>query len=81
MTEKEQREALFTASCTLDEAKRTVTSVYLLLCEVISAECSEGGEDLTLWGLTELLELVERRVEEVTALIDGVREARAGVSA
>lgn len=81
MTREEEREALFKASGTLDEAKRTVTSVYLLLCEVISAECSESGEDLTLWGLTELLDLVERRVEEATALIDGVREARAGESA
>lgn len=81
MTEKEQRKALCTASGTLDEAKRTVTSVYLLLCEVISAECAESGEDLTLWGLTELLELVERRVGEATALIDSVREARAGESA
>lgn len=81
MTREEEREALFKASGTLDEAKRTVPSVYLLLCEVISAECSESGEDLTLWGLTELLDMVERRVEEATALIDGVREARAGESA
>lgn len=81
MTGKEERQALLMASDTLEEAKRTVTSVYLLTCKVINAECAESSEDLTLWGLTELLELVERRVEEATALIDSVREARAGESA
>lgn len=81
MTWEEERQALLKASDTLDEAKRTATSVYLLTCKVINAECAESSEDLTLWGLTELLEMVERRIEGATALIDSVREARAGESA
>lgn len=62
----------------LEEAERSIESTSLLLADHITAQCpAGGGEDVTLWGIVELLDVNRDRLRAAREFIETLREETA----